>query len=237
MMEPEYETDILEEHATFTGTVNKLDEYLKSVLGVRQGRKNGQAIPDPSVPKEAFDAATIKGFLEAMANPLFTHVSYPMCVCRAKTCSNDVSYHSSSMRSNGWIPRNSAPVASPRKGSQRSMPGWGNTSKTKWYTPSTVFSSIIRSLHPSLIPRFSFPLCFFLKDTSVLVFVFGHVPPYSPFPGLPWVVRKILVPWVFWWKHRTVSHTRPCCPIHLLMQATCSCGGNTSPNRLYSLES
>ena len=133
MMEPEFKTNVLEEHGAFTGTVHKLDDFLKSVLGVRQGQKNGQVIPDPSVPKEAFDAARIKGFLEEMADPLFTHVSC-ICVYVVRKCPLMTSpTRSSSMRSNGWNPRRSAPVASPHRGSERSMPGWRNTSKTKWY--------------------------------------------------------------------------------------------------------
>ena len=125
MMEPEFKTDVPEEHGAFTGTVHQLDEYLKTVLGVRQGRKNGQLIPDPGVPKEALSAATIKGSLEEMANPFFTHVNFAIpsqaiCVCHAKTCYNDVSYHSASMKPNSWIPRHSGPGASPRRGSERS---------------------------------------------------------------------------------------------------------------------
>jgi len=133
MMEPEFKTDVVEEHATFTGTVHKLDDYLKSVLGVRQGPKNGQVIPDLNIPKEAFSAARIKGFLEEMADPLFTHVRH-ICVCHAKKSSNGVSHPSSSMRSNGWIPRRYAPVDSPHRGSEKLMKRWGSTLGAKWYT-------------------------------------------------------------------------------------------------------
>jgi hypothetical protein len=74
MMEPEFKTDVLAEHAAFSGAIHGLDQYLKSVLGVKQGRKNGQVIPDPEKSKEPFSAATIKHFLEQMCDPLFTHV-------------------------------------------------------------------------------------------------------------------------------------------------------------------
>lgn len=74
MLEPEFKTDVLAEHAEFSGAIHDLDQYLKSVLGVKQGKKNGQVIPDPGKSKEPFSAATIKRFLERMSDPLFTHV-------------------------------------------------------------------------------------------------------------------------------------------------------------------
>ena len=75
MMEPEFKTDVLAEHAVFSGAVHGLDQYLKSVLGVKQGKTNGQVILDREKSKEPFNAATIKRFLEQMSDPLFTHVS------------------------------------------------------------------------------------------------------------------------------------------------------------------
>lgn len=40
---------------------------------------------------------------------------------------------------------------------------------------------------------------------ACLVFAVGHTPPYCQFPPMPWFVKKLLVPWVFWWRYRSVS--------------------------------
>jgi hypothetical protein len=75
MMAPEFTTNVLEEHATFSRPINELDTYLKSVLGIEQGKKYGETIPVTGGPKEKFSAARIKSLLEEIADPLFTHVS------------------------------------------------------------------------------------------------------------------------------------------------------------------
>ncbi|KAG8818297.1 hypothetical protein FRC17_010882 [Serendipita sp. 399] len=41
-----------------------------------------------------------------------------------------------------------------------------------------------------------------LDGPSALVFGLYHVPPYCQAPDLPWFVRKVLVPYVLYWKHR-----------------------------------
>jgi hypothetical protein len=76
MMAPEFTTNVLEEHATFSRPINELDTYLKSVLGVEQGKKYGEMIPVPGNPKEKFNTARIKSLLEEIVDPLFTHVSF-----------------------------------------------------------------------------------------------------------------------------------------------------------------
>ncbi|KAG8776737.1 hypothetical protein FRC15_011790 [Serendipita sp. 397] len=37
---------------------------------------------------------------------------------------------------------------------------------------------------------------------SVVVFAVFHFPPYSQSPQLPWILQKVLVPYVLYWKHR-----------------------------------
>ena len=91
MMEPEFHTDVAVEHAAFSGALHELDTYLKSVLAVKQGAKNGQVIPTGE-PKKPFNGATIKGLLEKMADPLFTHVRLRptrlvlACSCDRNSC-------------------------------------------------------------------------------------------------------------------------------------------------------
>jgi hypothetical protein len=75
MMAPEFTTNVLEEHATFSRPINELDAYLKSILGVEQGKKYGLTIPVAGNAKEKFSAAKIKSLLEDIVDPLFTHVS------------------------------------------------------------------------------------------------------------------------------------------------------------------
>ncbi|KAG8773350.1 hypothetical protein FRC20_002166 [Serendipita sp. 405] len=44
-----------------------------------------------------------------------------------------------------------------------------------------------------------------LKDLDpfiALVFVVKHTPPNSNWPPLPPGFRKVVVPWILWWKHR-----------------------------------
>lgn len=74
-MEPQFTTDVLAEHSTFTGALHELETYLKSVVAVKQGEKNGQFIPIPGQPKQPYDAVIVKRCLDTLVEPLFTHVS------------------------------------------------------------------------------------------------------------------------------------------------------------------
>ncbi|KIM22282.1 hypothetical protein M408DRAFT_28831 [Serendipita vermifera MAFF 305830] len=78
MMEPEFTTNVLAEHATFSGALHELDKYLKSVLAVKQGAKNGQVIPIVGQAKVPFSASTIKRYMETMIDPLFTHLEHEL---------------------------------------------------------------------------------------------------------------------------------------------------------------
>ncbi|KAG8818298.1 hypothetical protein FRC17_010883 [Serendipita sp. 399] len=41
-----------------------------------------------------------------------------------------------------------------------------------------------------------------LDAPSSLVFSLYHSPPYSQSPDLPWILKKVIVPWLMYWKHR-----------------------------------
>jgi hypothetical protein len=74
MLEPEFKTDVLAEHAAFSKGIHDLEEYVKGVLGVEGGKLYGEIIPAPEKPRLAYDGAKLKKLLEALAGPLFTHV-------------------------------------------------------------------------------------------------------------------------------------------------------------------
>lgn len=75
MLEPEFKTNVLEEHAAFHKGLHDLEDYTTAVLGVKAGKLYGQVIPDPEKQRVPYDGAKLKRYLEAFVDPLFTHVS------------------------------------------------------------------------------------------------------------------------------------------------------------------
>jgi hypothetical protein len=76
LLDPEIETDVVEEHASFQGALEKLDEYLKGVLGLKQGPRFGDVIEDPSRSRLRYDAQKLKRMLEELVTPLMAHVRF-----------------------------------------------------------------------------------------------------------------------------------------------------------------
>lgn len=75
MLEPEFKTNVLDEHAAFHKGLVDLDDYLTAVLGVKQGKLYGEIIPDPEKKRLPYEGTKLKRYLDAFADPLFTHVS------------------------------------------------------------------------------------------------------------------------------------------------------------------
>ncbi|KIM22279.1 hypothetical protein M408DRAFT_332979 [Serendipita vermifera MAFF 305830] len=144
-LEPEFKTEVLEEHAAFEKAVHGLDEYLKSVLGVKQGRKNGQVIRVANQPKEPFNSATIKQFLEDLVDPLFTHLEHEI----------------------GWLDPENLRASGLQEERLRVLND---------RTDDTVGNEL---------------------DILVLVFFYGHKPPYCRFPHVPWLIENLVIPGVF----------------------------------------
>jgi hypothetical protein len=74
MLEPEFKTNVLDEHAAFSQGIHDLEDYLKAVLGVESGKLYGQIVPAPEKTRLPYDGAKLKRLLESFAVPLFTHV-------------------------------------------------------------------------------------------------------------------------------------------------------------------
>ena len=64
-----------QEHAAFSSALAGLEQYVMQILGVKKGAKFGMSIPDPDTVKVPYDAQKLKNHLEALAEPLFLHVS------------------------------------------------------------------------------------------------------------------------------------------------------------------
>ncbi|KIM22281.1 hypothetical protein M408DRAFT_28830 [Serendipita vermifera MAFF 305830] len=149
-MQPEFTTDVVEEHAAFSSAMHELEAYLKAVLAVKQGAKNGQVIPIVGQAKVPFSVPKIRQILDTMIDPLLTHLEHEL----------------------------------------------------EWLAPENIRES---GLPRERLEEIDAKAAGHIKnemDTSLLVFGVGHVRPGSHFPLLPWVLIKVLVPWVFWWKDR-----------------------------------
>jgi len=152
-LEPEFKTDVLDEHATFSQGIHDIEEYLKSVLGVEGGKLYGQIVPAPEKTRLPYDGAKLKRLLESFATPLFTHLNHEI----------------------DWL----AP---------ENIRASGVTIEKLQAAYRAEEEHVQNELDPY----------------SIHVHAMGHVPPYCQFPALPWFVKKILIPWVFWWKHRAL---------------------------------
>ncbi|KAG8857680.1 hypothetical protein FRC20_000236 [Serendipita sp. 405] len=150
-LEPEFKTDVLDEHAAFAKGLHDLDNYAMAVMGVSQGKKYGQTVPDPSKTKEPYDGQKIKRLLETLAVPLFTHLQHEI----------------------GWL--------EPEKVRASGV-------------PLSRFDEIDALIDQHIRNELDVP--------SSLVFSLYHSPPYSQAPHLPWILRKVIVPWIAYWKHR-----------------------------------
>lgn len=84
LLEPEFHTDVNQEHAAFSSALTGLEQYIMQVLGIKKGPKFGMPIPDPEIVKVAYDAQRLKSHLEALAVPLLLHVS------TSESCKGDV---------------------------------------------------------------------------------------------------------------------------------------------------
>lgn len=73
-MEPEFTCPALQEHGTFIGVLTELEEYLMNVLALKKDPK-GSPIPDPTKTKIPYDRNKVTELLDALAVPLFSHVS------------------------------------------------------------------------------------------------------------------------------------------------------------------
>jgi hypothetical protein len=97
------------------------------------------------------------------------------------------------MKSSGWIPRKYAPVESPPRDLLLSKKGPTSICRPGWHVP-LLLNDVIHRITRGI-----------LQAKSLLVFFMGNVPPYCQFPVVPWFAKKVMVPWVFWWKDRAVS--------------------------------
>ncbi|KAG8851911.1 hypothetical protein FRB91_007204 [Serendipita sp. 411] len=150
-MEPEYKTDVLNEHAAFAKGLHDLDSYLLAVMGADKGEKYGQMTKVPNRNKEAYNGQRIKQLLEAFAFPLFTHLQHEI----------------------GWL--------NPERLRESGLP------VSRFAEIETLVQEHIKNE---------------ADGPSVVVFAVFHFPPYSQSPQLPWILQKVLVPYVLYWKHR-----------------------------------
>ncbi|CAG8686884.1 6792_t:CDS:2, partial [Acaulospora colombiana] len=143
IISPEFQCDILEEHAAFSDAMERWEEYLESLLGLEKN-KDGKAVPSLNKTKAVYDSKRMKRYIEDMSEPLFVHLMHEI----------------------------------------------------DWLAPENIRTS---GLPLSKLER--------LKEDP---FTFGcwvvaHGRPELQFPEMPWLGKKVLFPWVFYWKYRSVS--------------------------------
>jgi hypothetical protein len=73
-MEPEFKTDVINEHAAFHDALENLEEYIFGIMGTKQGKKYGDIVRDPTRQKIRYEAQKFKKLLENLIKPLMTHV-------------------------------------------------------------------------------------------------------------------------------------------------------------------
>ncbi|CAG7849990.1 SubName: Full=Uncharacterized protein {ECO:0000313/EMBL:CCA67289.1} [Serendipita indica DSM 11827] len=150
-LEPEFKTDVIDEHAAFHQTLADLDDYLRQVLGIQEQNPDMDTISPKFKKGIPYDAEKLKRYLEQLSGPLITHLEHEIEWLDPER-----------LRACGVTPEKVKPI----------------------------FAQVEQHIKESIKPQ------------SLLVFAAYHIPPYCQFPEMPWVLLKVLVPWVFWWKHR-----------------------------------
>jgi hypothetical protein len=74
MVSPEFQCDVLEEHAAFSDAMERWEEYLESLLGLEKNG-DGKAVPSKTKPMAVYDGKRMKRCIEDLSEPLFIHVS------------------------------------------------------------------------------------------------------------------------------------------------------------------
>ncbi|PVF94323.1 hypothetical protein CPB86DRAFT_789162 [Serendipita vermifera] len=150
LMEPEFKTNVVDEHAAFHDALEDLENYIHGILGTKQGKIYGDIVKDTTRQKIRYNAEKFKKLLETLITPLMTHLLHEI----------------------EWL--------DPEK-----IRASGLTAQRLHDMEEQVLKHIKEQANPFVIH----------------VQVLGHLPPNVQWPPMPWFVKKILVPWVFYWKH------------------------------------